>query len=55
MDSHLVSTLPRSLGQYFSENLSAVLAIGGKQREDGKPGLLRRPSYSVKQESLAAR
>ena len=38
MDSHLVSTLPRSLGQYFSENLSAVLAIGGKQREDGKPG-----------------
>lgn len=25
-------------GAHFSDNLSAVLAIGGKQREDGRPG-----------------
>lgn len=38
MDNHLFPIPLKSLGQHFSENLSAVLAIGGKQREDGKPG-----------------
>lgn len=33
-----VSAPPKSLGAHFSDNLSAVLAIGGKQREDGRPG-----------------
>lgn len=36
MDS--LKTPTKSLGQHFSENLSALLAVGGKQREDGRPG-----------------
>ncbi|MGV8863219.1 MAG: XRE family transcriptional regulator [Pseudomonas sp.] len=38
MDSYPPMAPAKTLGQYFSENLSAVLAIGGKQREDGRPG-----------------
>lgn len=38
MDGSSYPISAKPLGQYFSENLSAVLAIGGKQREDGRPG-----------------
>ncbi|KWW14586.1 helix-turn-helix transcriptional regulator [Pseudomonas putida] len=38
MDSHLPAAPTKTLGHYFSENLNAVLAVGGKQRESGRPG-----------------
>lgn len=38
MDSHLPAAPTKTLGQHFSENLNAVLAVGGKQRESGRPG-----------------
>lgn len=38
MDSHSIASDVKTLGMYFSENLNAALAVGGKQRESGRPG-----------------
>lgn len=38
MSSQPTAAPAKTLGQHFSENLSAVLTIGGRQREDGRPG-----------------
>ncbi len=38
MERRFSENPPKPLGRYFSENLSAVLAVGGKQRDDGAPG-----------------
>ena len=44
---------PKTLGQYFSENLTAMLAVGGKQRDSGLAGPLS--SASVQRRTGSAR
>lgn len=38
MDRNLPDGPPKALGQYFSDNLCAVLAVAGKQRDNGTAG-----------------
>lgn len=38
MDSRSSESPPKPLGRFFSENLNAVLAVAGKQRDSGAPG-----------------
>ena len=38
MESRFSERPPKALGSYFSENLRAVLAVAGKQRDNGAPG-----------------
>ncbi len=38
MEKESSDAQPNTLGYYFSENLSSLLAVGGKQRDNGSPG-----------------